>query len=139
MAKGVPKGRRPKPSNMRYFEGNPGKRPLLPDEPKPKVTRRVPAAPRTLDDIGKREWRSMARALYDLGLLTEIDLTMLHAYCQSFSEWQTAVLAARAEGTIVTTPSGYVQQSPHVGMANRALTNMQRIAVEFGLRFPWGH
>ena len=75
----------------------------------------------------------MARILHNLGLLSGLDRAMLLAYCKSFEQWVAAVRMAENEGTVIHTANGTPVQSPYVGIANRALTNFTRIAVEFGL------
>ena len=126
-------GRRPKPTNLLNFQGNPGGRRLNEHEPQPPKPRRAPPAPPELGDVGKQEWKRMARILHDLGLLTGLDRGMLTAYCKSFEQWVEAVRMTDRFGTVALTANRTPVQSPYVGIANRALANMTRIAVEFGL------
>jgi P27 family predicted phage terminase small subunit len=79
------KGRRPKPTVLKRLEGNPGKRPLPRNEAKPPVVRTLDA-PRTLDAVGRQEWRRLAPQLQMLGLLTEIDRSALELCCEIYSE-----------------------------------------------------
>ena len=79
------RGPRPKPTALRVLEGNPSKRPLPPNEPKPPSIS-APAAPLTLDAVGRTEWRRLAPQLQTLGLLTEIDRSALEVCCQIYSE-----------------------------------------------------
>ena len=51
------------------------------DEPKPEVT--VPECPRGMSGIAKREWLRITTHLYDLGLVSEIDLMALAVYCDA--------------------------------------------------------
>ena len=126
-------GRRPKPSRLLDSTGNPGGRPLNEREPVPPKPRRAPSAPPELCKVGKAEWQRMARILHDLGLLTGLDRGMLMAYCKSFEQWVEAVRMADKLGTVILTANKTPVQSPYVGIANRALANMMKIAVEFGL------
>ena len=47
-------GRKPKPTSLKVLEGNPGKRQLNPNEPKPDAS--VPKCPAWLSKEAKREW-----------------------------------------------------------------------------------
>jgi len=72
------------------MRGNPGKRPLNPDEPKPK--RATGRAPRGLGIEGGRFWRKYAPALAALGVLTEVDEPALRMAAEHF---EVAVRAAQ--------------------------------------------
>ena len=79
------KGRRPKPTALKILEGNPGRRPLPRNEAKPPAVCTLDA-PRTLDAVGRQEWRRLAPQLQRLGLLTEIDRSALECCCELYSE-----------------------------------------------------
>ncbi len=78
-------GRKPKPTNLKILHGNPGKRPLNLNEPKPMKV--VPTCPPHLMPDAKAEWERMSDKLYSLGLLTEIDGTAFAIYCQTYGRW----------------------------------------------------
>lgn len=78
-------GRTPKPTHLKVLEGNPGKRALNKNEPKPQA--KIPSCPSHLDKEAKVEWRRISKQLLQLGLLTEIDRAALAAYCQAWSRW----------------------------------------------------
>lgn len=126
-------GRPPKPTHLKLLEGNPGHRPLNEDEPKPEPRKRTPAPPSTLGKIGKKEWRRLARDLVDKGVMTDWDLAAFHAYCFSYERFRDAEAKLAQYGDIITTPNGMLQQSPYIGMANRALEQMNRFLGKFGL------
>jgi len=75
----------------------------------------------------------MARILHDLGLLTGLDRAMLMAYCKSYEQYVDAVRMTDRFGTVTLTANRTPVMSPYLSVANRALANMTRIAVEFGL------
>lgn len=78
-------GRKPKPTQLRLLEGNREHRPI-PDIIKVKPAK--PAAPRFLDDIGKKEWKKRVPELYRLGLLTILDIPAFETYCSLYSEYK---------------------------------------------------
>jgi P27 family predicted phage terminase small subunit len=123
-------GRKPKPTQLRIIEGNPGHRPLQKNEPKP--TPVAPTRPDWLDPEAKREWGRIVPELERLGLLTLVDRGALAAYCQA---WGRAVQAEKvlAGGLTFTTPNGYVQQRPEVAIAQKSWQLVRAFAAEFGL------
>lgn len=78
-------GRPPKPTHLKLLEGNPGKRAVNRDEPKPAV--KAPSCPRHLIGEARREWKRISRELLALKLLSEVDRAALAAYCQAWARW----------------------------------------------------
>ena len=125
------RGRRPKPTAVRRRDGNPGKRAWNDAEPVPPEG--LPDCPEHLSVIAADEWHRVARTLYDMGVLTTIDRAVLAAYCQAYGRWVEAERKLQETPQIFKTPSGYVQQSPWLGIANKALDQMGRCMVELGM------
>jgi len=51
-------GRKRKPTVLKVLEGNPGKRPLNKNGPKPKPV--APKTPKHLNSVAKKEWKRVA-------------------------------------------------------------------------------
>ena len=66
-------------------------------------------------------------------LLTTFDRAALAAYCQAWGRWVEAEERLSETPTLVRTPSGHIQQSPWLGVANKQLELMGRYMVELGL------
>jgi P27 family predicted phage terminase small subunit len=124
------RGRRPKPTRLKVLTGNPGRRPLNANEPKPEPA--VPECPVELGPVARREWDRMAGELAPLRILTNLDRAALAAYCGAYGMWAEATEAIQKFGTMVKAPSGFPVQSPYVSIANRQAEIMMRIASEFG-------
>lgn len=124
-------GRRPKPTAIRRLEGNRGKRAWNRAEPQPPDG--VPRCPSHLNQVARTEWRRVARALHAMGVLTVIDRAALAAYCQTYAKWVEAEQRLRDTPPLLKTPSGYVQQSPWVAIANKQLELMGRYMTELGM------
>ncbi len=124
-------GRRPLPTAVKQMRGNPGKRPLNAAEPKPDAT--MPHAPAHLTREARAEWRRVAKRLHNAGVLTYIDRGVLAVYCQAYGRWVEAEGEIDKRGSLMETPSGYMQQSPWVGIANKAMEQMLRAGRELGL------
>lgn len=125
------RGRKPKPTAIKALEGNPGKRQLNVNEPKPE--KKAPRCPTWLEPEAKKEWRRMVKQLEQLGILTEVDMAAFAGYCQAYARWKEAEEFISKHGTIVKTPSGYWQQVPQVSIAQSYLKIMNRFCEQFGL------
>jgi P27 family predicted phage terminase small subunit len=128
------RGRKPIPRAIHILRGNPGKRPLSPDEPQPAVTVRL-RAPSWLDKEAKKEWRRLAPLLERLGVLTETDTGALTAYCEAWATWKGATQKIREFGLVIKHPTAgkLPVVSPYVKIADNALTQMRGLLVEFGM------
>ena len=125
------RGRKPKPTAIKLVEGNPGKRPLNTNEPKPKS--KAPSCPKWLEGEAKKEWRRLAKQMEQLGILTEVDRAAFAGYCQAYARWKDAEEFISKHGAIVKTPSGYWQQVPQVSIAQQYLKQMSKFCEQFGL------
>jgi len=125
------RGRKPTPTAIKVLEGNPGKRPLNTNEPKP--NKKAPRCPSWLEEEAKKEWKRLAKQMEQLGILTEIDMAAFAGYCQAYARWKEAEEFISKHGTIVKTPSGYWQQVPQVSIAQTYLKIMNRFCEQFGL------
>lgn len=121
------RGRRPAPTVLKLLKGNPGKRALNPDEPRPEVPQDAPPCPTWLEGEGRKEWNRLAPHLHALGLLTAVDLGLLAAGCQAFGRWREYEALCSKVGPAASLELKYRR------FANQALANYLRIAAEFGL------
>ncbi len=133
------RGRKPKPTALRLVTGNAGKRKINKREPKP--TGGAPTCPDFLSKEAKAEWKRVVPELDRLGLITAIDRAAIAVYCQL---WGRVVEAERAlavmaeadkitQGLLIKTTNGSEIQNPLVGVANKAMEAMLKMAVEFGM------
>jgi P27 family predicted phage terminase small subunit len=125
------RGRKPTPTYLKLLNGNPGKRRLNPNEPKPR--NRTPTCPSHLCPPAKAEWKRLAAQLTILQILTELDRGALAAYCQSYGRWVEAERKLHETPMLIKLPSGYVQQNPWLTIANKQLELMHKYLTEFGL------
>jgi P27 family predicted phage terminase small subunit len=95
--------------------------------------------PSVLDRAGRREWNRLVPILLSMGVLTVADGVPLGNLCQAYSMLVQAHKAVRqaakggGSGLLMKTPSGYVQQSPLIGIINSQVEIINRISREFGL------
>jgi P27 family predicted phage terminase small subunit len=135
------RGRRPTPTHLRVLQGNPQRRPMPKNEIAPRIGAEVPAPPAFLKGYAADEWRERAGELHALGVLTDIDVMIFAAYCQSVARWRLAEEALQRmtdqdrlmNGFIVRRQNGEAGPNPLVAAARRAAVEMLRFASEFGL------
>lgn len=128
-----------KPAELEALHGNPGHRRI--NEKIQFEQKEIPKAPPWLDGVAKKEWKRLAPKIFKVGLLTDADVAVFAAYCDSYSQWVHAVKAIQASTPDKKTPpsltfetdKGYKQQIPEIGIANNAKKQMLAFAREFGL------
>jgi len=132
------RGRKPTPSHLKLVTGNPGKRPLPKNEPKPVLC--IPPVPMELCDEAKLEWGRVSIEAHSLGLLSNIDRAAFAIYCSAYGRWIRAerLLRKQALGDVETggllsrSAKGNVVANPLIGIANKAAFDVIRYATEFG-------
>lgn len=120
-----------KPTAWRRADGNRGKRAWNHAEPKPPEG--TPDCPEHLSAEGKAEWCRLIETLVSMGVITVVDRAVLAAYCQAYGRWVEAEQKLKEAPLLFKTPSGYVQQSPWLNIANRQMELMGRYMAEIGL------
>ena len=130
------KGRKPTPTNLKVLHGNPGKRPLPENEPKPEPI--APKCPTWLHKNAKKEWKRVAPQLEKLGLLTGLDMAALAGYCEAWAQYRDAIEFIHKHGQVypIKDDNGnvkYLQQVPQVGIANQQMKQIRAFCAEFGL------
>ena len=128
-------GPKPKPTALKKLKGGRKTyhRAMPKDEPQPEKPDKLQSAPRHLDPAAKKEWRRIGKELHALGLLTEIDLVALAAYCATYSRWVDAQLQIQKHGVLIKAQSGFPMQSPYLQISNKAMEEMRKWLVEFGM------
>jgi P27 family predicted phage terminase small subunit len=115
------RGPRPQPTALRVLRGNPGKRPMNSDEPKPAPIDSL-APPVWLDPTATEAWRELAPKLVKLGLLTELDQQRFSMLCTHWSRWR-RLCEADPMGTDHT----------KAGLLRREAEIVARLSAAFGL------
>ena len=90
------RGRKPTPTAIKELEGNPGKRPLNSNEPKPDTT--APKCPKWLEPEAKKEWKRLSIEMERIGILTKVDMAAFAAYCQAYADGRRPRNSSRSMG-----------------------------------------
>ena len=120
-------GRKPKPTNLKILEGNPGKRPLNHDEPQPEPGAKCPD---WLSDQGQSEWQRIAPVLERCGILTAADQIHLAAYCDSVANYVRATQEIEHLDSLTEKGPHGTKMAPIVS----AQRNYADLMVKFGSR-----
>ena len=99
--------------------------------PRPKPE--LPRMPTGLTDEAKREWRRVARPLFDLGLLTELDKNTLALYCELVGRYERAQAALLEKGDTFVQPNGVPKQRPEYYIMKDCLKEIRAFIKQFGL------
>jgi P27 family predicted phage terminase small subunit len=134
------RGPRPIPTHLKLLRGNPGHRPINPDEPKPVVPDYCPKPPPFVSGYAAEEWARIGPELHRLGLLTLVDTAPLASYCMAYERWRIAeeIIARVAVGDhamhgLLIKRDNSVAVNPLVVVSRKAANDMVRFASEFGL------
>jgi P27 family predicted phage terminase small subunit len=124
-----------KPDHLKLVTGNPGKRPISKDAPKPK--RQIPSAPAHLSDRAKVAWGMLSVLLDRIGVLTEADPMALEQLCETYADILAARQTIQEEGRYQTveTKAGGVMVRVHPAVSDVADSDRRFRAWlnEFGL------
>ena len=98
------RGRKPKPTQLKVLDGNPGRRPLNDREPQPPEG--APEPPEFLDAEARAEWFRTAGVLQQMGTLSKADRAPLAAFCTDqpiFSKNFTSMFSNASSSSITNT------------------------------------
>ena len=123
------------PTTLKILNGNPGKRPLPQNEPKP--TPIAPARPAWLTGDGRKIWDRLSPQLEKLGLLTSIDGEAFAAACQCWGTYVKTQRYIKSNGFTYEhiNKAGEVNTTtrPEVYIGQKALDQFKSFCAEFGL------
>lgn len=123
-------GRKPKPTHLKLLAGNPGHRPLTPNEPEPEGDLTDP--PEWLSESQKDAWR-YAIENAPAGMLKKLDQSVLVTWVVASDYHRDATERVNKRGLVVLSR---VQrepvQNPYLAVVNRQAQIMQKAAAELG-------
>lgn len=125
------RGPAPAPTALKKLQGNPGKRPLNQNEPKPDNGK--PQCPSWLSYAAKRQWKRIATPLHEAGLLTSIDGTGLAMLCETYASFIEARADVLARGQLLFNDDGTPYANPSLWQMNKARVELLKWLREFGM------
>ena len=73
-------------------------------------------------------WKRLVKLLLRLRILTDADGMVLANLCQAWSTLVKAQVKMNETGLLLKTPSGYVQQSPLLGIVNSCTDTVMKLS-----------
>ncbi len=125
------RGRKPKPTESKKLEGNPGKRKLNDKEPKPDVV--IPECPPHLEGEARKEYKRITEELLKLKIITKIDRATLVSYCQAWADLLHATKMVKKEGEVLYSDKGNAYLNPWKGIQTSSMDRIARLSSEFGM------
>ena len=124
-----------KPTALKLLTGNPGKRPLPENEPKPQVG--FKNCPEHLTGAARDFWNEWAPILSRCGIATEADTQAFIYAAEQHAEYVFCRDNVAIEGRVIVGVGSMGQEvrtkNPHWDMAQQALKNVTQILKEFGM------
>jgi len=125
----------PKPTAIKIAEGNPGKKKLPKNEPKPKTKAKL-EPPAYLSEEAKAIWNQLAPEYVAMDLLYSVDVTKFAMYCDSIATYERLTEEIEREGDVVmgSNKKGntYVLPNPKCALKHQAFVRIQKLGAEMG-------
>ena len=127
------KGRKSIPSKIIEMRGGTDltHRPKNTQEPTP--PEKMPRCPAHLDKLARTEWKRAGKVLQSVGLITELDMMILAAYCEAYSRWIQATLKVQEMGMVFKKKDGTPGMNPYIRIAREAYDQMIKAGVQIGM------
>ena len=93
------KGRRPVPDSLKMIRGTFRKDRVNKNSPNPALV--CPKPSKSLNDKERKVWNELAPMLYDVGVLTEMDVVALTLLCRDIAMYQDCVSIVKKEGRVI--------------------------------------
>ena len=125
-------GRTPTPTKLKELQGTARKDRVISNEMDPPAVS-LPSAPDWMSEYARQEWFIVTAELEALGILTNLDLSLLSMYCEHVSDYRRAREQLNQNyDLVVETPNGALQPNPLLGIMNKASDIALKIAGQFG-------
>lgn len=126
-----------KPTELKVLTGNPGKRPLPENEPKPKPIVGQVEPPEFLNVYAAKTWERLFPVLKNINLITEADLESFTMLCQSYGVWVECEVTFKELGRLnnYTNKGGNENEVEHPlsKIGQKAFERYKSLCTEFGL------
>jgi P27 family predicted phage terminase small subunit len=124
------RGRKPTPTHLKELMGNPGKRPINRNEPKPEGE--LYAAPEWMSESQREGW-AYAITHSPSGLLKQLDRSILSVWVIAEDLHREAAEKIAQYGLLTKSPNaGLPLQSPYLAILNKQAQIMLKAAAELG-------
>lgn len=91
----------------------------------------LPQPPNYLEKDAKEEWFRVTAELAALKILTNVDISLLAAFCQEVALYRKAIKKMRGK-EVITAMNGTMMPNPWVGIAHKALDAANKLSAKYG-------
>ncbi len=98
-----------------------------------KVSRDELRAPDWLPDKAALEFERVCRNAAKLGMLDNLDLSVLAVYADNYNRYIEASMQLSMHGHVITTDNGYAMPSPWMSILNQSAKNIFSCSAKLGL------
>lgn len=132
------RGRKPKPVELIELHGNPGKRPIPTDIPKPEKLYDIPQPPEYMHEDAKKIWNYLALHLTRTRILSVLDVFKLEMACNTMMHyrWGVKKVAPETLVMVIKNEDGSIKaanKSPYLYVIKDAELSFNTHASDFGL------
>ncbi len=128
------KGRKTLPTEVKKLNGTLRKSRTNTNELKPTLVIDYPSAPLILNDYAVSVWNKTIPELRTLGVLSNIDMELITAYCIEMGRYNEAQDLIKKNGSPITkAPSGYAMIHPWYTISRQSLKSAVEIGSMFGI------
>lgn len=126
------RGRKPKPTETKRREGNPGRRPL--NDREPAIPAGAPVKPPHVTGPAAECWTWLCDQLDQMGLLAQCDQAIVTLYCDAWADYVASLETIETEGRqLLSEKTGAVYNHPATNNAFAYRKQLHQYAVELGL------
>lgn len=94
---------------------------------------KVPAAPATMPERAKREWREVLGVLVKQRKIAKHELAIVEAYCRVVAHIAECEAAIADYGMVMVSPSGETKRRPETTLLKEYHATLARLASEMGI------
>ena len=127
------RGRKPTPTPLKVVAGNPGKRPLPENEPKPQIGPIEPPPAVADNDLALAEWNYIVPLMVSARIVSQVDRAALAAYCESYARWMACEDLANKSVPLVMGSNDVLKENPAMRVARLERRECIRYAAELGI------
>lgn len=128
-------GRVPQPARLRVLKGNGVDRDVAHKKVRPQpraVSITVEASP-WLPPLAVEMWQRVVPELQRIGILGNVDLGVLEAFCMAYARWRDCQAIVDVEGLLHTGDKGATVRHPAAVLGNQFSAEIRQLGVQLGL------
>lgn len=126
------RGRHRKNPKLKILHGDTSKRPSA-DTPTPAQPSEIPEPFEWMTPDARAEWLRVTPHLHARGLLTQLDLANLAAYCETLATYLDAHRTVQKEGAFYVAENGLKKRHPAATIVAQAARDLAMFGRELGL------